>query len=98
MVGVWTRLRLSTRPRFNTRLQLNILSESDVATSADRRECAEVSKARRATVAEVFTARHEHVFIGDERGKLIINKLKGSRAGLHGVPQGRDAGRAAVNP
>ena len=79
MVGVCTRLRLSTRLRFNTRLRLNILSESDVATSADRRECAEVSKARIATVADLCTHRHKQGSLWRRADVLSNNKLKARR-------------------
>ena len=41
-----------------------------------RRECAEVSKARDSTVAEICTVRHEHVFIGDGRNDQVIINLK----------------------
>ena len=45
----------------------------DLATSAN--ECLEVRCCEAKARAEICTARHEHVFIGDERGKLSNHNL-----------------------
>ena len=48
----------------------------DLATSADKRECAEVSKARRATVADLCTHRHKQGSLWRRADVLSNNKLK----------------------